>query len=59
MTQPARSADSLTPDGTFNMLYRIAAFAALATVAVTILQIVIGVICPPPDFAPGCVLELL
>lgn len=38
--------------GEFRLMYRLGSLAAFATVAVTILQIVFGVIWPPPDFAP-------
>ena len=51
MTEPVCSPSSVSP-GTFSLLYRIAAFAALATVVVTIVQIVLGVLWPPPDFTP-------
>lgn len=34
------------------MLYRAGAAAALATVAITVLQIVAGILWPPPDFTP-------
>ena len=52
MTEPECSPSSVSPGGTFSLLYRIAAFAALATVVVTIVQIVLGVSWPPPDFTP-------
>ncbi len=35
------------------LLFRVGAVAALTTVAITLLQIVLGVIWPPPDFAPS------
>lgn len=37
----------------FGLLYRAGSLAALTTVAVTILQIVLGILWPPPDFAPS------
>lgn len=43
--EPARS-------GGFTMLYRIGAVAAAATVVITLVQIVLGIAWPPPDFAP-------
>lgn len=46
------SPSSVSPGETFSLLYRIAAFSALATVMVTIVQIVFGVLWPPPDFTP-------
>jgi Domain of unknown function (DUF4386) len=55
LTKPVCSPDSGSPGATFSLLYRIAAFAALATVVVTIVQIVLGVLWPPPDFAPTAV----
>lgn len=36
----------------FSALYRAGAIAAIATVAVTVAQIVLGVVWTPPDFAP-------
>lgn len=36
----------------FRWLFRAGSLAALTTVAVTILQIVLGIVWPPPDFAP-------
>lgn len=39
-------------DTRFGLLYRVAAFAAMATVVVTIVQVVLGVLWPPPDFTP-------
>ncbi|MBN2841269.1 MAG: DUF4386 family protein [Coriobacteriia bacterium] len=36
----------------FAMLFRAGAIAAAATVIVTIVQIILGVVWPPPDFAP-------
>lgn len=36
----------------FGLLFRLGAAAAAVTVGVTILQIVLGVLWPPPDFAP-------
>ncbi|MCF7808322.1 MAG: DUF4386 domain-containing protein [Candidatus Marinimicrobia bacterium] len=36
----------------FNLLYRLAAVAALTTVFVTLLQIILGILWPPPSFAP-------
>ncbi|MGB4441755.1 MAG: hypothetical protein WBJ62_05970 [Coriobacteriia bacterium] len=52
MTGSARSAGTLAQGGTLTMLYRAGAVAALATVAITLFQIVAGVLWPPPDFAP-------
>lgn len=52
MTHAAISAEAPTHDESFKTLYRIAAFAAFATVAVTVFQIVAGALWPPPDFAP-------
>jgi hypothetical protein len=43
--EPARS------DG-FAMLYRVGALAAAVTVVITLVQIVLGIAWPPPDFAP-------
>lgn len=43
--------DAATESG-FGLLYRAGSLAALTTVAVTILQIVLGIVWPPPDFAP-------
>lgn len=37
---------------TFSLLFRLGAVAAAATVGVTVIQIVLGVLWPPPDFAP-------
>lgn len=36
----------------FRLLYRVGGVAAFITVAVTLLQIVLGIVWPPPDFAP-------
>jgi hypothetical protein len=52
VTRAAGSAESLAPDAAFSTLYRIGAVAAFATVAVTVFQIVAGIIWPPPDFTP-------
>ena len=52
MTQTVRSADSSAQPATFATLYRIGAIAALVTVAITVVQIVAGILWPPPDFAP-------
>lgn len=40
-----------TPVG-YRGLYRVAGVAALVTVAITLAQIVFGIVWPPPDFAP-------
>ncbi|MEN6429735.1 MAG: hypothetical protein ABFC80_02675 [Coriobacteriales bacterium] len=40
------------PETRFRLLYRAGSLAALTTVGVTILQIVLGIVWPPPDFAP-------
>jgi hypothetical protein len=37
----------------FRLLFRAGSLAALTTVAVTLLQVVLGVVWPPPDFAPN------
>jgi len=52
MTTPSASTISTAPRGSYDLLYRIAAIAALTTVAVTVAQIVLGVLWPPPDFSP-------
>lgn len=52
MTEPESSSGAGSPGETFSLLYRIAAFAALATVVVTIVQIILGLLWPPPNFTP-------
>jgi hypothetical protein len=52
MTESAETAESPDRARGFAKLYRIGAIAALATVAITVVQIVAGVLWPPPDFAP-------
>ena len=52
MTETARSAESPALDESFKPLYRAGAVAAFATVAITVFQIVAGILWPPPDFAP-------
>jgi len=52
LTESVCSTGSVSPGGSFSLLYRIAAFAALGTVVLTIVQIVLGVFWPPPDFTP-------
>ena len=42
----------LEPRPKFSLLFRLGAIAAATTVVVTIIQVVLGVLWPPPDFAP-------
>lgn len=44
--------ETVWPKPTFGLLFRLGAVAAAATVGVTVIQIVLGVLWPPPDFAP-------
>lgn len=48
----ASGAENVAPQASFATLFRLGAFAAVATIAVTVVQIVLGVAWPPPDFAP-------
>ncbi len=41
-----------TVDSGYRLLFRLGGVAALATVALTFLQVVLGIVWPPPDFAP-------
>lgn len=52
MSDAFRADETVGPKQTFSPLFRLGAVAAAATVGVTIIQIVIGVFWPPPDFAP-------
>ncbi len=40
------------PTQDFSLLFRLGAVAAAATVGVTVIQIILGVLWPPPEFAP-------
>lgn len=44
--------ETAVPRPSFGLLFRLGAVAAAVTVGVTVIQIVLGVVWPPPDFAP-------
>jgi hypothetical protein len=52
MSHSPHSYETAGPLPSFRLLFRLGAFAAAATVAVTVIQIALGILWPPPDFAP-------
>lgn len=52
MSDASHVDETVGPKSTFSLLFRLGGFAAAATVGLTIIQIALGVLWPPPDFAP-------
>jgi hypothetical protein len=52
MSDTATGRKPASPTHAFGLLLRLGAVAAAATVGVTVVQIILGVFWPPPDFAP-------